>query len=141
MTAFLLDVNVLIAMSWPSHRSHDAALRWFGANHHRGWATCPIVEIGFVRIMSNPAFSPHAVRPQEAIRALSISLQRPTHKFWADDLSAAEVLQILGTQINGHQQVTDAYLVALAIHHGGKLATLDASVAQWAPVKQVEVIK
>src|ERR1035441_7497655 len=94
MTAFLLDVNVLVAMSWPGHRFHETALRWFAHNQRKGWATCPMVQTGFVRIVSNPAFSPRAVSPKQAIDALNISLQSRTHQFWADDISVADVQRI-----------------------------------------------
>jgi len=53
---FLLDVNVLIAMAWPTHRAHEKAQEWLCAPRARGWATCPLTQIGFVRILSNPAF-------------------------------------------------------------------------------------
>ena len=140
MTAFLLDVNVLVAMSWPGHRFHETALRWFAHNQRKGWATCPMVQTGFVRIVSNPAFSPRAVSPKQAIDALNISLQSRTHQFWADDISVADVQRIVKGRIAGHQQVSDAYLVALAVQHGGRLATLDRSIAQWGPSDAVEAI-
>jgi predicted nucleic acid-binding protein len=44
------------------------------------------------------------------------------------------------TPLTGHQQITDAYLIALAIHNRGKLATLDRGIAQLAPAGSVEVI-
>jgi uncharacterized protein len=72
-----------------------------------------------------PAFSPRAVSPKEAVDALTRSLKHPAHQFWPDDLPLAEGLSTLRDRIVGHQQVMDAYLVGLAIHHRGKLATLD----------------
>ena len=140
MTAYLLDVNVLVAMSWPGHRFHDTALRWFRDNHTKGWATCPMVQTGFVRIVSNPAFSPRAVSPAEAIAALDLSTQRPTHQFWPDDVSVPEALRTMTGRIAGHRQVSDCYLVALAIQHGGKLATLYKGIAQLAPPGAVVLI-
>jgi uncharacterized protein len=140
MKAFLLDANVLVAMSWPGHRFHATALRWFASSQSRGWATCPLVQTAFVRIVSNPSFSPRFVSPREAIEALNGSIQHPRHQFWADDLSAPEALGMLIGHIAGHQQVTDAYLVALAVKHGGKLATLDKRIAHLAPADAVELI-
>jgi|ERR1700728_480529 uncharacterized protein len=125
MTAYLLDVNMLLALSWPGHKSHGMAQKWFGRNASKGWATCPMVEAGFVRILSNPAFSAHAVSPTEAIEALGISTGHPSHQFWPDDIPLARGLANWQNQIRGHQQITDAYLIALSIHHHGKLATLD----------------
>ena len=129
MTAYLLDVNVLIALAWPEHQFHRVAEQWFSLKAAKGWATCPVVQIGFVRILSNPAFSPRAVSPKEAIRALTVSVQHPAHRFWADDISVAGGLGQVEERIVGHQQVTDAYLLALAIRNKGKLATLDNRLA------------
>jgi uncharacterized protein len=121
---YLLDVNVLLALSWPGHKFHRTAQQWFARNATRGWATCPMVEAGFIRIITNPAFSPKAVSPKEALQALAISTKHPAHHFWPDDIPIADALAKFDP-IGGHQHVTDAYLLGLAIHHGGKLATLD----------------
>jgi uncharacterized protein len=128
MSVYLLDVNVLLALSWSKHTAHTVAQRWFGRNAARGWATCPFVQAGFVRILSNPAFSVHAVSPKEALQALEITTEHPGHQFWPDELGVAEALA--DSRLFGHQQVTDAYLLALAIHHKGKLATLDQRVGE-----------
>jgi uncharacterized protein len=125
MSAYLLDVNVLIALSWPGHAFHSSVQTWFSRNANKGWATCPLVEIGFVRLLSNPAFSPRAVTPNEALEALKHNVKHSAHQFWKDELSIVEALELLRSQIAGHQQITDAYLLALAIRHKGKLATLD----------------
>ena len=125
MTAYLLDVNVLIALAWPEHESHDKAQHWFARAAGKGWATCPMVEAGFVRIISNPAFSAHAVSPREAMEALDASTRHPDHRFWPDTLPLPNALAPFADQQIGHQQITDLYLLSLAIHHKGKFATLD----------------
>ncbi|MGC2473108.1 MAG: TA system VapC family ribonuclease toxin [Candidatus Sulfotelmatobacter sp.] len=129
MTAYLLDVNVLIALSWPGHEFHEVTQKWFGRNAQKGWATCPLVEASFVRILSNPAFSVHAVTPKEAVHVLGLNTSHPAHQFWADDLPLADGLTMFKDRLVGHQQVTDAYLLALATHRKGKLATLDKRLA------------
>lgn len=125
MSAYLLDVNVLLALSWPAHQFHGVVQKWFAANSSKGWATCPLVQAGFVRILSNPAFSARAVTTKEAFEALEANTKHPTHRFWSDDLPLVAVSANLRADRLGHQQVTDAYLLALAIHNRGKLATLD----------------
>src|SRR6266852_3716190 len=96
MTVFLLDVNVLIGLSWPAHESHEHVLRWFARNAVRGWATCPFTQAAFVRISSSPAFSPHAVSPQEALRLLNTNRKHPGHRFggmksiWAKRCAASK---------------------------------------------------
>ncbi|MFY9680832.1 MAG: TA system VapC family ribonuclease toxin [Candidatus Sulfotelmatobacter sp.] len=140
MTAYLLDVNVLIALAWPEHRQHSLVRAWFGKNRAKGWATCPLVQAGFVRILSNPAFSSHSVAIPEAVEALRVSLGDDAHQFWPDSISFPDAVGLLRGRISGHQQVTDAYLVALAIRHRGKLATLDRGIVQLSPAGSVELI-
>ena len=129
MKAFLLDTNLLIALLWPPHAQHDTARTWFGRHRKKGWATCPLTQAGFVRIVSNPAFSRDAVRPIDAVQVLAANTSAKDHVFWADDLPVTEAVRFAGARLVGHQQVTDACLVGLALHHGGKLATLDQGIA------------
>jgi uncharacterized protein len=124
-TTFLLDVNVLIAMSWPTHVAHEKVHQWFGRHGRAGWATCPFTEAAFVRILSNPAFSPSALTTADAFQLLASNLKHPGHKFWPDDIGLLEATKNFQSQIAGHQQVADAYLLGLALHRKGKLATLD----------------
>lgn len=133
MTAFLLDVNVLVALMWPAHESHARAQEWFARNARRGWATCPMTQAGFARIVSNPSFSPDAVSPPEAVRLLAANLELRQHCFWPDDLTLARATEGFRKNLTGHRQFTGAYLLALAIHHKGKLATLDRSIAALLP--------
>jgi toxin-antitoxin system PIN domain toxin len=140
MTAYLLDVNVLIALSWPEHSQHGLARRWFARHRAKGWATCPLAEAGFVRIVSNPAFSSRSVSVQQATEGLADSLRDDAHHFWADSISWPDAIAMFASPIKGHQQITDAYLVALAIQNKGKLATLDQGIQQWAPAGSVELI-
>ena len=140
MTSYLLDVNVLVSLSWPEHSQHSLVRRWFATNRARGWATCPIVQAGFVRIVSNPSFSAKSVTVQEATEALRIGLEDDAHQFWPDSISFPDAARLLKAPITGHQRVTDAYLVALAIHNRGRLATLDRGIPKFAPAGSVELI-
>jgi uncharacterized protein len=128
VSRFLLDVNVLVALSWPEHEFHETVQDWFGRNARNGWATCPLTQAGFVRIVSNPAFSPRAVSPTEALQALALTVRHPAHEFWPDHITVVDALARFEGRLVGHQQVTDAYLLALAIEKKGKLATLDRSI-------------
>jgi uncharacterized protein len=129
----LLDVNVLIALLWPPHESHARAQRWFAQNARHGWATCAMTQAGFVRIVSNPAFSRRAVSPRDALEVLRGSLQHPRHHFWTEDIAVTESLAQFGRRLLGHQQITDAYLLGLAIQKKGRLATLDARLSSLLP--------
>jgi len=125
MNGYLLDTNVLVALWWPSHTQHDAALRWFTRHRARTWATCPLTESAFVRIVSNPAFSRDAVTPREAVGLLSANTRAADHVFWPADLAIGDAAGAAGARLVGHQQVTDTYLLALAMKRGGLVATLD----------------
>lgn len=129
MKGYLLDTNLLIALFWPSHDRHEVAVKWFTRHRAKGWATCPITQAGFIRIVSNPAFSRDAVQPREAIQVLSANTAARDHAFWPDELPVAEAVAFTGVRLMGHQQVTDAYLLGLAIRRGGALATLDQRIA------------
>lgn len=137
MKGHLLDTNLLIALLWPSHERHDLALRWFTRHRAEGWATCPITQAGFVRIVSNPAFSRDAVQPREALHVLSANTAAKDHVFWPDELPVAEAVAFTGLRLMGHQQVTDAYLLGLAIRRGGVLATLDQRIADLTEARSV----
>lgn len=126
----LLDVNLLIALLWPQHEAHVKAQRWFGENADYGWATCPITQVGFIRIVSNPAFSRHSLSPKDALGILVASLEHRAHRFWAEDIGVLEAFTASAQRLVGHHQVTDAYLLGLALHKKGKLATFDASLPE-----------
>jgi toxin-antitoxin system PIN domain toxin len=102
-----LDTNLLIALLWPGHERHDVALKWFSRHRAKGWATCPITQAGFVRIVSNPAFSRDAVQPREAIHVLAANTAAKNHAYWPDELPVAEAVAFTGVRLMGHQQVTD----------------------------------
>jgi uncharacterized protein len=138
MKGYLLDTNLLIALFWPSHERHDPAVNWFTRHRAKGWVTCPFTQAGFVRIVSNPAFSRDAVQPREAIQVLSANTVAKDHAFWPDDLPVAEAVAFAGVRLMGHQQVTDAYLLGLAIRRGGVLATLDQRIAALTEPKSAE---
>jgi uncharacterized protein len=123
VTTYLLDVNVLLALSDPRHVHHQIAHAWFAQTGKQSWATCPFTENGFVRIMSHPRY-PN--RPGDVPVVLEILRQfcaAPGHQFWTGEISIRDVLtpQAMVT----HAHVTDIYLLGLAVHNAGKLATLD----------------
>jgi toxin-antitoxin system PIN domain toxin len=122
----LLDVNFLIALFDPNHVHHDAAHAWFGAQRASGWATCPLTENGVVRILSNPAYSPSAERPGDIARRLASFRASGDHVFWPDDVSVCDPT-VFNLTI-GHRQLTDVYLLALAVRRGGRLTTFDRSI-------------
>jgi len=138
MTGYLLDANVLIALMFPNHESHQHARAWFQRNSHEGWVTCPFTEAAFVRIVSNAAVFPEAVELQQAVALLEENLQDARHRFWADDVSVAKAVQPFFKRLKGHKQVTDAYLLGLALHKKGRLVSLDRGILDLLPAKGME---
>ena len=130
---FLLDVNVLIAVAWPTHQSRERVQQWVARHSSDGWATCPFTETAFVRILSNPAFSPNALTPADALSLLRTNLGHPAHRFWPDDISFLPAVEPFAERVVRRQQVFDAYLLRLTIHRKGKLATLDRGVLTLLP--------
>lgn len=131
-TTCLLDVNVLVALTWPSHVHHEKAHAWFAAAPERSWATCALTELGFVRVSSNAKLTPDAVDVGDALHALSALVGVPGHVFWADAPAVLAFEPFRNRALAGHRQLTDAYLACLAHMRGGRLATLDRPLARWA---------
>ncbi len=142
MKPYLLDVNLLIALAWPSHIHYQLAQKWFAKKRGAGFRTCPLTQIGFVRISSNPKFTPDAVSPHEALTLLERITNLPEHKFWPADLVLADAISKM-EPILGHRQVTEAYLLALARSRRGTLATLDRGALALAGAKEqgVELLR
>ena len=132
MKPALLDLNILTALLWPAHEHHDAAHRWFRGRGKAPWATCALTQLGFVRIVTNPAFSRDALSPPDAIVLLTQNLVHPAHEFWTSSLQVPAALKGIERELQGHLQVTDAYLLALASHRKGLLATFDRGMASLA---------
>ena len=121
----LLDVNVLIALIDPVHISHDAAHDWFAEHGAAGWATCPLTENGVIRIVGSPK-SPNSPGSPAAVAAIVAQLRLLAgHVFWPDDISLVGNDNVDPARILTSAQVTDSYLLALAVAHGGRLATFD----------------
>ena len=120
---------MLVALAWPNHVHHAAAHHWFLANRESGWATCPLTESGFVRVSSNRRAIPEACEPREAIALLDLIRAQEGHAFWADDISPSDPLWTPFARVTGYRQFTDAHLLALAMRHGGRLATFDRRLA------------
>lgn len=123
----LLDVNVLIALLDGDHLHHARAREWL-AGHRHGWASCPLTQNGCVRILSQPTY-PNVVPTAAALERLAEATQHPSHAFWSDDISVLDSDVVDGRRIHGPRQITDVYLLALAVRNGGTFATLDERVS------------
>ena len=123
----LLDVNVLLALFDQHHVAHQRASQWLKAAAADGWASCPITQAGFVRIISGSSYGA-GIKTAHAMEILASATADAHHEFWPADVD------LTGTAVNrthvlGPNQVTDAYLLALAVAHNGRLVTFDQRIA------------
>jgi hypothetical protein len=121
----LLDVNVLIALLEPGHGFFEKAQAWFKSSGKDNWGICPLTEIGFVRITTNPSFNPGPRTHEEAVFILRELANRPGYRYWPLTESWTVLTAPFAARISGHRQVTDAYLLGLAIKENGVLVTFD----------------
>lgn len=124
----LLDVNVLVALFDPDHIHHEPAHDWFTDHRAQGWATCPVTENGFVRVIANPAYGLEPVRVGAVITRLSAFKASGHHVFWPDAVSIDDAARFSPALVSGYRQLTDLYLLGLAVHMQGCLATFDRSI-------------
>ena len=130
----LLDVNVLIALLDENHLDHTTTSDWFVNHIEQGWASCPLTQNGCVRILSQPGY-PNPLGIAEAVNRLRTAVSTPYHQFVADDVSLLDDASIDGGSLSGPRQITDVYLLALAVAHGIRLVTLD----RYVPLATVQV--
>ena len=124
----LLDVNVLIAMLDADHASHRAAYAWFIEHGRDGWASCPITQNGCVRIISHPHY-PNTRSVSEVVERLRGATIDRAHEFWPDSASLLDEKAIDTRRVHGPKQLTDVYLLALAVKNDGRLVTFDAAIS------------
>lgn len=127
----LLDVNVLIALMDLDHTLHARATQWFSRHARSGWASCPITQNGCIRIMSHSAY-PNPLPVAAVVDRLVEATSSTLHEFWADDISVLDPRVADSRRIHGPRQVTDIYLLALAVRHSGRFVTFDESIAHQA---------
>jgi len=133
---FLLDVNLVMALRWENHEHHQRAHRWFSAA--TAFATCPVVQLGFVRVSSHPLLG-YAFSAEQAFSVLRHFLGDARHRFVPDDVSCTDRV-FLTERISSPNHVTDHYLVTLARQHGLVLATFDGALSRAFP-DEPELVK
>ena|SRR5436190_14608498 len=132
----LPDVNVLLALLDKTHQAHERAHQWFSREGSLGWATCPLTENGFIRILSQAALPNNVGSPAEATAYLDDmrSVYGKTHHFWPDSVSLCDRTLFRPEAIAGPRQITDVYLLGLCQQNGGTLVTLDRGITDAAIV-------
>lgn len=127
MSRSLLDTNVLLALLDAHHLDHGRAREWLGSEIAHGWASCAITQNGFVRIISQPRY-PNPVSPAQAIDRLAAATGTQHHAFWPCPVAITDSSAVDASRVHGPNQVTDVYLLALAVANAARLVTLDRAV-------------
>jgi hypothetical protein len=123
----LLDVNVLVALLDADHVHHRIAYTWFCEHGHGGWASTAITQNGCVRILCHPGYL-HPIPVSQVVQRLREATQQPGHEYWPGAVSLLDQQLIDVSRIHGPRQLTDTYLLALAVGHGGRLVTFDNAI-------------
>ena len=125
----LLDVNVWVALFDDAHQFSARANAFIEARGTK-IATCPLVENGVIRVLSLPSYGRRGGLPIQRVRdKLRQACAALDHEFWPDDISLRDDKLVDFNRVQGHNQITDLYLLALAVHRGGCLASFDQAIA------------
>lgn len=127
MKRALLDVNVLLALLDGDHVQHVTAREWFRADVAAGWASCGVTQNGFVRVISQPRY-PSPVPAAQAIARLATASAAPHHQFLPSSVSILDSRIVDPSRILSSRQLTDVYLLALAVTNDLRLVTFDQSI-------------
>ncbi|MBV9491965.1 MAG: VapC toxin family PIN domain ribonuclease [Verrucomicrobia bacterium] len=125
---YLLDINVLLALCDEAHEFHEAAWVWFAPRRAAGWATCPLTENGFLRILGHPAHPARLGSLGAAREILAGLCQGQGHRFWPDEVSILDRTQFPELAAVTSKALTDLYLVGLAALKKARFATFDRRV-------------
>ena len=119
----LLDVNVLIALLDENHITHDRAWQWMDSNIASGWATCPIRQ---------PAY-PNQHTATEIAARLRQATDQEFHQFWPHGMSILATATVNWNLLISPRQLTDIYLLVLAVHNNGRFVTFDTRIRTTEP--------
>ena len=120
-------MSFLVALLDQEHVQHEKSNDWLATNGAGGWATCPVTENGCLRVLTNPRYTV----PQSAafvLGRLDATRRSGNHAFWSDDLSITDEAVFDWDRLQGHQQITDISLLALAVAHSRRLVTFDQRI-------------
>jgi toxin-antitoxin system PIN domain toxin len=135
---WLLDANLLIALTHSAHVHHLEAHAWFADRPDRQFATCALTQLAFVRLSCNTRVVGADITPAQAMQALAELAGHAGHRYWADTPEPLGLATLTSAALVGHRQVTDAYLLGLAVQQGQTLATLDRGLVSYASALRLQ---
>jgi predicted nucleic acid-binding protein len=124
---YLLDVNSLIALGMQHHEFHGRVAVWVARLAKKGipnLATCPITELGFVRVLSQAQQYRFSVEQARELLLLLKAAESVRCGFIPDGQDISHLPRWVKTS----KQTTDGHLVQLALANGAQLATLDGKI-------------
>ena len=124
----LFDVSTLLALFDPLHIGSSVTRQWWSENRDEGWASCPLTQNGFLRIISQATY-PNAVPLGTAIALLTAQIADSNHEFWPDEISLTDTERFDHAGMLGPKQITDIYLLGLAVRNDARFVTLDRSIS------------
>lgn len=128
MNKYLLDVNLLVALFYEGHDAHAKVTKWFRNREIKDWVLCPLTESGFVRIVTKPKFANPPVRITDAMEMLRAMSKLHGYRYLTIDSQWIDLVAPFADRLFGHQQITDSYLLGMAIKHRSILVTLDKAI-------------
>jgi len=87
-----------------------------------------MTQNGCIRILSQPSY-PNPQPAAQVAERLSEAAADPSHAFWPDSISLLDDGRLQWNRILGSRQVTDAYLLALAVANRGRFVTFDRGIS------------
>jgi uncharacterized protein len=127
---FLLDVNVLVALADEDHTHHNPAMKWFRSSGRHDWGICALTEAGFLRVSMRPKSGSRSI--EEVAEMLTRLAAYPGYRYWPISVSWITLATPFLGRLFGHQQITDAYLLGLAVKENGVLVTFDKALSYMA---------
>jgi hypothetical protein len=124
----LLDVNALVALADPDHDKHKAMEKWF-VNGPREWAICPFTEAGLVRVTTNASAYSNPLTIEQARGFLTELATRNGYRYWPVSDPWLTLAAPFIDRLFGHKQVTDSYLLGMAVKHNSVLVTFDKAIS------------
>jgi len=126
----LLDISFLAAAFDPDHIMHGRADSWWLENKAKGWASCPLTENGVIRVMANILYArKQRVDFSALVRLFQQFVEDSDHQFWPDAVSLLNQRLFDFKHLVAARQMTDCYLLALAVENNSRLVTFDQGIS------------
>ena len=109
------------------HILHERGRQWFEQEIRQGWASCAITQNGFIRILSQSSY-PSPVSTRQAMQLLAAATAAGYHEYWHSEVSILDDTIFDRSRIHSPRQLTDVYLLGLAVRHGGRFVTFDQAI-------------